>query len=119
MWIGEVEQLGPRRSTAEQALAEERVEGHAGQPLLLLALAGGPARLVVGDHQLAISVELEAVDDAAQADTADLGLELQLDADRRDGGGVLEVEVLADQPLGVGKEGGVGRGSEPQRSEER
>src|SRR3546814_13827005 len=72
MWIGEVEQLDPRRSTAEQALAEERVEGHAGKPLLLLALAGGPARLVVGDNQLAISVELEAVDAAAKADTAGL-----------------------------------------------
>src|SRR3546814_14157732 len=97
MWIGEVEQLDPRRSTAEQALAEERVEGHAGQPLLLLALAGGPARLVVGDHQLAISVELEAVDDAPQADTAALDLALPPDAERPDGGGVLE-EVMNGSP---------------------
>ena len=39
---------------------------HAAEAVLLLALGRGAPGLVVGDHQLAVGVELEAVDDAAQ-----------------------------------------------------
>ena len=68
---------------------------------------GARAGLVVGDDQLAVVVELEPVDDAAQPDAVDLGLELQLEPDGPDRRRVLELEVVRDQLGGVGEERGL------------
>ena len=65
---------------------------------------GTDAGLVVGDDELAVGVELEPVDDAAQLHAADGGGEPELEPDRHDRGGVLELEVLADEHLGLGVE---------------
>ena len=94
-----------RRKLAEHLLAEERVEVDAPQPALLEGLARHLARLVVGDDQLAVVVELEAVDDAAERERADVRLELELEPDGPHAGGVLELEVAAHELLGVGEEG--------------
>ena len=67
---------------------------------------GARAGLVVGDDQLAVGVELEPVDDAAEADAVDLGLEPQLEADGLDRGGVFEPEVVAHEVGRLGEEGG-------------
>ena len=63
----QVEQLDPRRAAAEHLLAEQRVEVDAAEALLLRSARRAPAGLVVGDDELAVVVELEAVDDAAEA----------------------------------------------------
>ncbi len=102
--LREVVELHPRRAPAEHALAQERVHVHAGQALGLPQLRRHRAGLVVGDHELAVLVELEPVDDAAQARAAEVGFELQLEADGADRAGILELEVLADQRFGVGVE---------------
>ena len=102
--LREVVELHPRRAPAEHPLAQQRVHVHAGQALRLPELRRHRAGLVVGDHELAVLVELEAVDDAAQPGAAEVGFELQLQADRADGARVLQLEVLADQRLGVGVE---------------
>ena len=102
--VGQVEQLHLRRSPAEDLLAQQGVEVHAVESPLLVALDGRLAGLVVGDHELAVGVELEAVDDAPQRDPADRGLQPQLEADRVDTGGVLQLEVAAQQGLGLGEE---------------
>ena len=78
----QVQQLHLGRAPPEQLLAEERVEVDAAEPALLVALGRRPARLVVGDDELAVGVELEPVDDAAQAQVADARLEHELEADR-------------------------------------
>ena len=93
-----------RRPPAEQLLAQEGVEVDAAQAPLLVARRRRPAGLVVGDDELAVGVQLEPVDDAAQVQAADLDLEPQLEADGVDRGRVLQVEVLLDQRLGVGEE---------------
>ena len=82
------------------------------QPALLVVDARRAARFVIGDDQLALGAELEAVDDAPQAQVADLGLELELEADGVDGGRVLELEVVAQETLGVGGEVGLLLGGE-------
>ena len=51
---------------------------------------GRAAGLVVGDDELAVLVELEPVDDAAETEAADLDGELQLETDRVDGRRVFE-----------------------------
>ena len=107
--LGQVEQLHLGRPLAEEPLAQEGVEVDAAELALLVVLAGHLAGLVVGDDQAAVGVELEPVDDAAEAEVADRGLELELDADGRDGGRVLELEVAADELLGVVEERGLGR----------
>ena len=66
---------------------------------------GGLAGLVVGDDELAVGVELEAVDDAAQRGAAHFGRQAELEADRVHGRRVFEAEVLADELLGVVEEG--------------
>src|SRR4051812_6421166 len=97
--LGQVEQLHLGGALPEQLLAQQRVEVHATEPSLLVLLRRGPARLVVGDHEAPVRIELEPVDDADQAQTLDLDLEPQLDADRVDGGGVLEDERVAHEAL--------------------
>ena len=65
-------------------------------PLRLLASQnslGHRAGLVVGDDELAVLVELEPVDHAAQAHPAEVGFELELQADRPHRAGVFELEV--------------------------
>src|ERR1700704_5100781 len=64
--LAEVEELDARRQLAEHLLAEERVEVDTAQAGLLEGLARHLARLVVGDDQLAVVVELETVAAAAQ-----------------------------------------------------
>ena len=66
---------------------------------------GRGAGLVVGDHELAVGVELEAVDDAADGhaaagDRADP----QLDAEHGDVARVFHLEVALDEHFGVGVE---------------
>ena len=60
---------------------------HAGQAPLLVVARRGAAGLVVGDDEPAVGVELEPVDDAAQAEVADLCLEAELETDLADGVG--------------------------------
>ena len=79
----------------------------AAQAGLLVALAGRPARLVVGDDQLAVVVQLQTVDDAPQAQAAggvalgsarrraDVDLHAQLGPHDPDPVGVLQDEVVA------------------------
>ena len=91
----------------------------AAQALVLEELRGHRARLVVGDDELTVVVEVEPVDDAADADLVEPGLELELEADRPDRRRVLELEVAADELLGVGVEElplGVGLSSRPVNS---
>ncbi len=102
--LREVEELDPRRTPAEHPLAEQRVHVHTAQALRLPELRGHRAGLVVGDDELAVLVELEAVDDAAQPRAPEIGLELQLQPDGPDRARILELEVLADERLGVGVE---------------
>ena len=56
-----------------------------------------PSGLVVGDDQLAVVVELEPVDDAAQREVADLRLEPQLEPDLADGRGSSIARYALDQ----------------------
>jgi hypothetical protein len=63
------------------------------------------AGLVVGDDELAVGVELEAVDDPADDHTVvGLGAHAQLDTEHRDAARVFELEVAAEEHLGVGVE---------------
>jgi hypothetical protein len=78
---------------------------HAAEPGPLLLGGGDLAGLVVGDHEAALVVELQAVDDAPQQQALDVELEVQLEADGVDPGGVLELEVPPDHGLGVVEEG--------------
>ena len=55
------------RPPAEDLLAQEGVEVHAAQPAVFVGDGRRLARLVVGDDQLAVGAEVEAVDDAAEA----------------------------------------------------
>ena len=69
---------------------------------------GDPRRaagLVVGDDELAVRVEIEAVDHAAQRRAADLGRQPELETDRVHRRRVFEAEVLAHQVLGFVEEG--------------
>src|SRR5438309_6407442 len=59
--LAQVEQLDAGRAPAEQLLAQERVEVDAPEARLLVPDTGCPPRLVVGDDELAVAVELEAV----------------------------------------------------------
>ena len=102
--LREVVELHPRRAPTEHALAQQRVDVDAGEALGLPELRRHRAGLVVGDHELAVLVELEPVDDAAQPGAAEVGLELELEADGVHRARVLELEVLAHQRLGVGVE---------------
>ena len=79
---------------------------HAGQALLLPVDRRRPAGLVVDDDQLAVVAEVEAVDDAAQGERADVGGEAQLDADRVDPGRVLHRQVALDELAALGVERG-------------
>src|SRR5438067_2752165 len=99
--VAEVEQLHARRTTAEVALAEQRIELHAVEPAVLVALGWCLTRLVVDHDELAVGVELEAVDDAPHAYAAHLGVEHDLDTDRLDRRGIFECEVLTDETLGI------------------
>src|SRR5207244_10264391 len=103
--LAEVEELDARRELAEHLLAEEGVEVDAPQPALLEGLARHLSRLVVGDDELAVVVELEAGEGAAERQRADVRLELELEPDGPDAGGVLELEVAPHELLGVGEEG--------------
>ena len=91
----QVHQPDRGRALAEHGLAQERVEVHAGEALLLVVARRGAAGLVVGDDQLTVGVELEPVDDAAQRQFADLGLQPQLEPDLADRAWGLPSEVLA------------------------
>ena len=46
-------------------------------------------------------VPVVVLDDAADADVVDLCFELELEADRVDGGWVFDLEVAPDQPVGI------------------
>ena len=103
--LREVQQLDALRPPAEHPLAQQRVDVDTGHALLLPALARLAAGLVVGDHELAVGVELEAVDDPADDDAVGgLGGHAQLDAEHRDRARVLDLEVAPEQHLGVGVE---------------
>ncbi len=77
---------------------------HPVQPGLLELGRRRPAGLVVDDHQLAVLVDVEPVDDAAQHHVADLCLEPQLHTHGADCVGVLDAEVVLEEHLGVGSE---------------
>lgn len=84
---------------------------------VLVPLRRGAAGLVVGDDQLAIGIELQPVDDAAQPQVADAGLEHQFDADGMDLARILELEVSPHQGAGLVEEGGLGFGIEAETDE--
>ena len=89
----------------EDLLAQQRVELHAAEALLLLVDRRDPAGLVVDDLELAVGGDVEPVDDAPQPEAGHVGLEGELDAHGVDGVGVLEPEVAVDERGGVGHEG--------------
>src|SRR5581483_7944243 len=93
--VAEVQQPHPRRTDTEVLLAQQRVQMHPVEPAPLVALRRRLAGLVVGDHEPAVAVELEPVDDAAHPGGADLRVEHELDPDRRHRRRVLQAEVLA------------------------
>ncbi len=64
----EVHQPDLGGALAEHGLAQERVEVHAGEALLFVVARRRSTGLVVGDDQLAVGVEFEPVDDAAQGE---------------------------------------------------
>lgn len=82
-----------------------------------MALGGDPTGLVVGDHEPAVLVELESVDDAPEPKSVEVDLDLELDADRVHRGGVLQAEVAPHELLGVVEEGGLGLGVEVEAGE--
>ena len=90
---------------------------HAGQALLLVVHRRCAARLVVGDDQLAIGVELQAVDDAVQRQRVDLCREAQFEPDLANGGGILHAEVVADQLVTLALELDDLVGAEPEKRE--
>ena len=99
----EVQQADGDRELAEHLLAEEGVEVDAGEAAQFPVRRRRPAGLVVGDHQPAVT-QLEAVDDAAQRQPADLGAEAQLEPDRADVLRVLHAQVVVDEPMACGEE---------------
>ena len=102
--LGEVEELHAGGTLAEGALAEQGVHVDAAQALRLPELARDRAGLVVGDDELAVLVELEPVDHAAEAHPAEVGFELELQPDRPHRAGVFEREVALDEQHRVGVE---------------
>ena len=76
---------------------------HPGKAAFLVVHRRCPTGLVVGDDQLAVVVEVESVDDAAQRECADGCLQPQLETDVAHHGGVFHAEVgLGERPhLGV------------------
>ena len=80
----------------EDLFAQERVEVHAGQALLLPVQRRSATGLVVRHDQLAVA-QLEAVDDAAQRQRPDGSAEAQLETDRLHRPRVLHREVPVDQ----------------------
>ena len=66
-----MKKLDPYGAPAQYLLAQKGVKVDAAQPRLFLALAWGLTRLVVGNYQLSLLVELEAVYDAAQTQRFD------------------------------------------------
>jgi hypothetical protein len=81
----------------EHLLAEEGVHVHPREATLLVAGGGCPPRLVVDHRQLPVLRHVEAVEDAPDPQAIEVGLERQLNADRSDRVGVLELEVVADE----------------------
>ena len=69
------------------------------------SLRGAAAGLVVDDRQAAVVQLVEAVDDAAHRDSVDLGAQVQLEADRTDTVGVLQLQVAVHEHTSVGEEG--------------
>src|SRR3954452_22858241 len=76
----QIQQLDAVGPAPEQPLAKEGVEVHAAEPPLLVPLLGCASRFVIGDHQPP-GVELQPVDDAAQAQRSELDLKLQFESD--------------------------------------
>ncbi len=64
----------------------------------------GATGLVVGDDQLAVVVELEPVDDAAQREVADRRLEPQLEPDRPHAARIFERHVVGGELAALGEE---------------
>ncbi len=114
--LAQVEKLHACRAPPEHLLAQEGVEVDAAQAGLLVALAGGPARFVVGHDQVAVVVHLQTVDNAPEAQTtaavalgavqyrADVHLHAELGPHHPDLVGVLQDEVVAHKLAGVGDE---------------
>ena len=101
----EIHELHPRRPLAEDLLAQPGVELHAAEAAELLLLGRNPARLVVGDHELAVGVELEPVDDAPQPKVAERCLEHELQPDGVERRRVLDGEIAVEHGGRIGKEG--------------
>ena len=102
--VAEVHEADDGGATAERLLAQEGVEVHPTEAVLLVVDAGGPAGLVVGDDELAVLVLLQAVDDAQHQQAAHLRLQAELQAHGGDGLRVLQGEVRVHEGVGVGDE---------------
>ncbi len=82
-------------------MTEEGVEVNSAESGLLLGDRRGATGLVVGDHEPAVGVSLQPVDDATHGDSADLRLQHQLQADRLDPSRILDREISVEHDLGV------------------
>lgn len=115
--VAEVDEPDGAGQSSEDLLAEEGVDVDAGESGLGVGGGGGAAGFVVGDDEVAVGVEFEAVDDAAEAEPVEVRFEHDLEADGGDGGGVFDVEVALDEGAGLIVEGGEAVGVEAEGEE--
>jgi len=115
--VAQVQEAHLDRGPAEHLLAQQRIGLDATHLPLLVTLRGRPAGLVVDDRQRPVGADVEAVDDPAQPQAVVFDFDAELHADGLYRRGVFQTEVVVDELVGVGQEGGGLVGAETELNE--